>query len=59
MKTSRFSGSQIIAVLKQVEVGSQVPERCREFGINSATFYKWRSNFGGVDASRMTRLKML
>ncbi len=57
MKTSRFSDSQIIAVLKQAEGGSPVPELCREHGINSATFYKWRSKFGGMDASLMARLK--
>jgi putative transposase len=59
MKTSRFSDSQIIAVLKQAEAGSPVPELCREHGIGSATFYKWRSKFGGMDASLMARLKEL
>ena len=59
MKTSRFSDSQIISILKQAEVGSPVPELCREHGISSATFYKWRSKFGGMDASLMARLKEL
>ena len=59
MKTSRFSDSQIMAVLKQAEAGSPVPELCREHGISSATFYKWRSKFGGMDASLMARLKAL
>ena len=59
MKTSRFSDSQIIAILKQAEGGSPVPERYREHGISSATFYKWRSKFGGMDASLMARLKEL
>ena len=59
MKTSRFSDSQIIAVLKQAEAGSPVPELCREYGISSATVYKWRSKFGGMDASLMARLKEL
>ena len=59
MKTSRLSDSQIIAVLKQAEAGSPVPELCREHGISSATFYKWRSKFGGMDASLMARLKEL
>lgn len=59
MKTSRFSDSQMIAILKQAEGGSPVPERCREHGISSATFYKWRSKFGGMDASLMARLKEL
>ena len=59
MKKSRFSDSQIIAVLKQVEAGKPVPELCREHGINSETFHKWRARFGGMDASLMARLKEL
>jgi putative transposase len=59
MKTSRFSGSRIIAILKQAEGGGPVPELYREHGISSATFYKWRSKFGGMDASLMARLKEL
>ena len=47
MKKSRFSDSQIIGVLKQAEAGIPVPELCREHGISSATFYKWRAKFGG------------
>ena len=59
MKKSRFSDSQIIAVLKQAEAGTPVPELCRIHGISSATFYKWRSKFGGMDASMISRLKEL
>ena len=59
MKTSRFTDSQILAILKQAEAGSPVPELCREHGISSATFYKWRSKFGGMDASMMSQLKEL
>jgi len=59
MKKSRFSDSQIIAVLKQAEGGTPVPELCRQHGISSATFYKWRSKFGGMDASLMAQLKEL
>ena len=59
MKRSRFTDSQIMAVLKQAEAGTPVPELCREHGISSATFYKWRSKFGGMDASLMARLKEL
>lgn len=59
MKTSRFTDSQIIAILKQAEAGSPVPELCREHGMSSATFYKWRSKFGGMDTSLMIRLKEL
>ena len=59
MKKSRFTDSQIIAILKQAEGGAPVPDLCREHGISSATFYKWRAKFGGMDASLMARLKEL
>ena len=59
MKTSRFSDSQIMAILKQAEAGTPAPELCREHGISSATFYKWRTKFGGMDASLLTRLREL
>ena len=59
MKKSRFTDSQILSVLKQAENGVPVPELCREHGVSSATFYKWRTKFGGMDASMMTRLKEL
>src|SRR5690554_2234624 len=59
MKKLRFSDSQILSVLKQAENGIPVPELCREHGISSATFYKWRAKFGGMDASMMARLKEL
>jgi putative transposase len=59
MKTSRYTDSQIMAILKQAEAGTPVPELCREHGMSSATFYKWRSKYGGMDASLMARLKEL
>ena len=59
MKTSRFTDSQILSILKQAEAGSPVPELCREHGMSSATFYNWRSKFGGMDTSLMVRLKEL
>ncbi|MCK0512352.1 IS3 family transposase [Aromatoleum buckelii] len=59
MKKSRFSDSQIIEALKRVEGGLSVPELCRELGISSATFYKWRAKFGGMDTSMMARMKEL
>jgi len=59
MKTSKFTDSQIMAILKQAEAGSPVPELCREHGMSAATFYKWRAKFGGMDASLMARLKEL
>ena len=59
MKKSRFSDTQILSILKQVESGIPVPEICREHGISSATSYNWRSKYGGMDASLMKRLKEL
>ena len=59
MKKSRFTDSQIIDALKRAEAGLTVPELCRELGISSATFYKWRAKFGGMDASLMARMKEL
>ena len=59
MKHSRFTDSQILSILKQAEGGTPVPELCREHGMSSATFYKWRSKYGGMDASLMARLKEL
>ena len=59
MKTSRFTVSQIMTILKQNEAGSSVPELCREHGISSESFYTWRTKFGGMDASQMKRMKEL
>ncbi len=59
MKKSRYSDSQILAILKQAEGGIPVPQLCREHGMSSATFYKWRAKYGGMDASMMARLKEL
>lgn len=59
MKISHFTDSQIMQILKQAEAGSAVPDLCREHGMSSATFYKWRAKFGGMDASMVSRLKEL
>lgn len=59
MKKSRYSDSQILAILKQAENGVPVPELCREHGMSSTTFYKWRAKYCGMDASLMARLKEL
>jgi putative transposase len=59
MKRSKYSDAQILAIIKQAEAGTPVSALCREHGMSSATFYKWRSKFGGMDASMMSRLKQL
>jgi len=59
MKKSRYSDSQIMAILKQADAGTPVPELCREHGMSSASFYKWRAKYGGMDASMVSRLKEL
>ena len=59
MKKSRYSEEQIIAVLKEHQVGIPVAELCRKHGISDATFYNWRSRYGGMDVSDARRLKGL
>ena len=59
MKKPRYSDGQIINILKQAEAGTPVTELCREHGMSSAAFYKWRAKYGGMDASLMTRMKEL
>jgi len=55
----RFSESQIVGILKQAEGGLAVGELCREHGMSSASFYKWRSKYGGMDVSMMSELKSM
>lgn len=59
MKKTRYTDSQILAILKQGESGVPVPQLCREHGMSSAAFYKWRAKYGGMDASLMARMKSL
>jgi len=59
MKKSRYSDAQILNILKQAENGMPVAQLCREHSMSSATFYKWRSKYGGMDASLMARMKEL
>lgn len=59
MKKTRHTDSQIISILKQNEAGTSVAELCREHGMSQASFYKWRSKYGGMDMSLMKRMKEL
>ena len=59
MKRSRFSEEQIIAMLKEREAGMATADVCRRHGISSATFYKWKSKYGGMEVSDARRLKEL
>ena len=59
MKRSRFSEEQIIGILKEHQAGLSAVELCRKHGISDATFYKWRSKYGGLEVSEAKRLKQL
>lgn len=59
MKRSRFSETQVVAILKEGEAGRAVGEICREHGISNATYYQWKSKYGGMDASELKRMKSL
>jgi len=59
VKKARYTEAQIFQVLKEAEAGVPVPDLCRSHGMSTASFYQWRAKYGGMDVSRMKRLKEL
>jgi putative transposase len=59
MRQSRFNEEQIIAILREQESGAKTADVCRRHGISSATFFKWKGKYGGLDVSEARRLKLL
>ncbi len=59
MKRSKFTESQIVFAIKQVETGTRLEEVCRKMGISSATFYNWKKKYNGLGVSELRRLKSL
>lgn len=59
MKRSRFSETQIVSILKEADAGAKVKDLCRKHGIAEATYYNWKSKYGGMEASDLKRMKEL
>lgn len=59
MKKSRFSEAQIVAILKEVELGAKVGDTCRKHGISDATYYKWKSQYSGMSVSHLAQMRQL
>ena len=59
MKKSRFTETQIVSILKQADAGLPVKDLCRQAGISVATYYQWKSKYGGLEASELRRVKEL
>lgn len=57
MKRSRFTETQILGILNEIDAGAAVAATCRKHGISQPTYYKWKSKYGGLDASQLKRLK--
>ncbi len=59
MRTSKFTETQIVSILKQADAGVPVKDLCRQSGISTATYYQWKSKYGGLEASELRRVKEL
>lgn len=59
MRKSRFSETQIVSILKEGDAGANVQELCRKYGVSPATYYKWKSKYGGLEVSELKRIKEL
>ena len=59
MRTSKFTETQIVSILKQADAGVPVKDLCRQAGISTATYYQWKSKYGGLEASEVRRVKEL
>lgn len=59
MKSSKFTETQIVSILKQADAGMPIKDICRQAGISIATYYTWKSKYGGLDASELRRVKEL
>jgi putative transposase len=59
MKRSKYSETQIVGILREADAGMQVKEICRKYGISDATYYKWKSKYGGLEVSDVRRMREL
>lgn len=59
MRTSKFTETQIVSILKQADAGVPVKDICRQASISTATYYQWKSKYGGLEASELRRVKEL